>query len=78
MSKIPFRTVESILLGLPKSSKNLDFSNEENSVFKIDNTIVVIPNNGIDLNHLMDILESQLGMSWWMIDYVLGQNGITS
>ena len=76
MSKIRLGTVEKILLGLPKSRKLPDFSNQDDTVFKIDNIIVVIPSGEMHIDHLNDILESQLGMSWWMIDYVYGQNGI--
>jgi len=76
MSKIRLGTVEKILLGLPKSRKLPSYSNQDETVFTIDHVIVVIPNDGIHLQHLEDILESQLGMSWWMIDYVYGQNGI--
>tara|TARA_R110000868_G_scaffold167327_3_gene401590 strand:+ start:117 stop:353 length:237 start_codon:yes stop_codon:yes gene_type:complete len=76
MGLIRLGTVEKILLGLPKSKKLPDFSNQRDTVFIIGNIIVVIPTGGIYIDHLGDILESQLGMSWWMIDYLYGQNGI--
>lgn len=73
---IPYPVVEKILLDIPNSAKRPDFSDDDNIVFKIDNIVVVVPNTGIQYDHLEDILQSQLGMAWWMIDYILGENGI--
>lgn len=76
MAKISYQKVESLLLSIPNSIKEVDFSNETKTYFNIDGVIVAVPNNGIYYEHLSDILESQLGMSWWMIDYKLGEFGI--
>lgn len=76
MSKIPLRIVKKILLDLPKS-KEVKWVNNPNKVFfNIDDIIVAVPITEIDVEHLTDILENQLKMSWWMIDYIFGQNGI--
>jgi len=76
MSLIRLGTVEKIIIGLPNSKKLPDFSNNRDTIFIIGNIIVVIPTGGITIDHLGDILENQLGMSWWMIDYLYGQHGI--
>lgn len=76
MSLLRISTVQKILLELPNSKELPDFSDEEDTVFIIGNIVVVIPTKGITVDHLSDILENQLEMSWWMIDYVYGQNGI--
>lgn len=76
MSKIPLRIVKKILLDLPKSSEVKWLNNPNKVFFNIDNIIVAVPNSDIDEEHLRDILENQLEMSWWMIDYIYGQHQI--
>ncbi len=77
MSKIPNHLVEKILLEVPNSSKIDRISIAQKNYYSIDDVIVAVPTNGIDITHLIDILENQLDMHWWMIDYILGQNDIT-
>lgn len=76
MGLVRLGTVEKILLELPRSKKLSDISNQHDTIFLIGNIVVVIPSQGITIVHLQDILESQLEMSWWMIDYIFGQHGI--
>ncbi len=76
MGLLKIGTVQKVILGLPDSEKLDAFSNYTNTVFSVKNIIIVIPTQGISIDHLTRILENQLEMSWWMIDYVYGQNGI--
>ncbi len=74
--KIPCKVVEKIILDIPGSKKETSFSTSIDTVFIVNHVVIVIPNQGVDYEHLVDILEYQLGMGFWMIDYILGQNGI--
>ena len=76
MNKVPYQIVEGILLGLPKASKIDWLSQGSKTYFDIDDIVVAVPSDGIAASHLGDILNDQIGMSWWMIDYIFGQNGI--
>lgn len=73
---IPLRVVESILLKIPNSELRNDLSTKNKKVFKINQSVIIIPVKGISTDHLREILNEQLEMSWWHIDYIFGQNGI--
>ena len=73
---IPLRVVESILLKIPNSELRDDLSTKNKKVFKINQSVIIIPVKGISTDHLREILNEQLEMSWWHIDYIFGQNGI--
>jgi len=75
MTKISYKVVVKLLSDLDADKK---FDAHNKSVFKIKDVVISIPKDeDMDVIHLVGILENQLEMSWWMIDYVLGQNGIS-
>ncbi len=76
MRKVPYQVVERILLDIPKSKMRPEFSTNKHTVFVVDHVIIKIPKDGCDMIHLMDILQDQLGMDWWMVDYIFGQNNL--
>ena len=73
MGQVSFKIVEKVLLDA-KAIKKGETSNK--IIYLLKSTVIAVPKNGMDLIHFIDMLENQLDMSWWMIDYVLGQNNI--
>lgn len=73
---IPYRVAEKILLEIPDSEKRDDFSTETKAVFKIGAIVIAIPTNNVDYEYFADILVNQLGMGWWLVDHIFGENGI--
>jgi len=73
MGQVSFKIVEKVLLDA-KAIKKGETSNK--IVYLLKSTVIAVPKNGMDLIHFIDMLENQLDMSWWMIDYILGQNNI--
>ena len=76
MSLIPSRIVKSIFLKIPNCRLCKSVSNEYKIIFEFNYDIIAIPKKGITVDHLSHILEYQFEMSWWMIDYIYGENGI--
>jgi hypothetical protein len=77
MSMIPSRVVEKILLNIPNSKKHPSLINDKVIVLTVNYVVVIVPKIGMSYEHLCEVLELQLEMGFWMIDYILGQNDIT-
>lgn len=73
MAQVSLKIIEKVLFDVKAEKKG---ATPNKIIYKVKNVVVVIPSSGMDLIHFMDMLRDQLDMDWWMIDYILGQNGL--
>ena len=74
MSKVPYKVVKKLFSEIKAVHK---FDTDNKTVFQFENVIITIPKDkDMDSTHLINILESQLDMSWWMIDHLFGTHNI--
>ncbi|MEM7487084.1 MAG: hypothetical protein AAF348_17895 [Bacteroidota bacterium] len=78
MPLVPYKVVEKILLEIPNATINEKWSNLVKVYFNINGVIISVETKGVDVDYFMDILSNQLDMSWWMIDYIFGENKIVA
>lgn len=76
MDTVAYSTIIEMLLSFPNAHIVESYHSDDEIAVDIDSIIVFIEKKRVKIGKVVHILEYQLSMPPWMIDYKLGKYGI--